>query len=654
MLDINDRLNNLETRLLDIEIKLGIAKTPGAAQPAGPPQPPAGTPLPAGAPPQAGAPQPARPSRPEPASRPTLGPQAAATARTSAPASIGAHRPSGPIETAPAEPVSATQLMAWAAGFALLLAAVYFLKLVYDVGWLTPERQLMMASLAGIGLIAAGIAFARVDRDYAAYLPALGLIILYLDAYAAHLYYHLWSGQTAIAAVSVITVAGIWLGRRFDHSVYAILAAIGVYLCPVLMQAAPSRLTDVVIFYSAWSLLFSFCALNEGRRITYVLPMFFALIGFDLVWRTSGEADWLLAVIYQLIQFGVFASTAAAFSVIHRRPLNDLDAIWHGFALIYFYGLEYLVLHQHAPQWAPIVGLLSALFVFLVYLVASIALKRTERVGVGSVIVSTYCSIAVGHAVFFELLPHALFAWAALIMAVGVAVVFSRSAARNEAAFRPVMIVAGVIFCGSFLMLVAGGGTERDVPMPNLALGLYAAVLYGGYYLFSRSLGGARAAPIMLYAAHFAFMVCAYRLVGGALPLSMVWAVFAVLVLGLAISSKDKVLGQSALLIFAASGLKVLLHDLSASGSLVRVMTLIVLAVSLYVGGWLYQSLVRRIRTFHPDPAINRQINAIHEMAEMGMKPRQIAQQLITEGQPYHGEGAWSEERVAQILRDYP
>jgi hypothetical protein len=41
--------------------------------------------------------------------------------------------------------------------------------------------------------------------------------------------------------------------------------------------------------------------------------MFFALIGFDLIWRSAGEVNWLLAVIYQLVQFAVFASTAAAF-----------------------------------------------------------------------------------------------------------------------------------------------------------------------------------------------------------------------------------------------------------------------------------------------------------------------------------------------------
>jgi uncharacterized membrane protein len=579
MLDINERLNNIERRLLDIEIKLGMI----APLNAGPARAAAAGSVAAvsaaAQPPGAAAP----------------GGAAGATRSTAQAAGAAPRTPARAAARQPAEPVSATQLMAWAAGFALLLAAVYFLKLVYDVGWLTPERQIVLAVLAGFALIAGGLFFARIDRAYAAYLPALGLIIVYLAAYTAHLYYHLWSGQTAISAVSAATLIGIWLGRRFDQSAYAVLAATGVYLSPLLMQAAPNQLIDVVIFYSAWSLLFSFCSLVEGRRIVYVLPMFFALIGFDLIWRSAGEANWLLAVLYQLVQFMVFVATAAAFSVVHKRPMGEPEAVVHGLALIYFYGLEYLILHRYAPQVAPLIGLASALAVFLVYLGAKLALKDTQRLGAGALIVSWYCSLVVAHAVFFEMLPQSWFPWAALAMAAGLGVVLARTPARDSAMLVPVYIVAGLIFCLSYLSLLAGGEHGSDIALPHLALALYAAVLYGGYYWFSRAAGGARAAPIILYAGHFAFMEFTLRVLDNGFTLSMVWAAFAVAVLLVAIAGKDKLLGQSALLVFCASGLKVLMHDLAASSSLVRVLTLIVLAASLYLGGWLYQSLVREV-----------------------------------------------------------
>jgi hypothetical protein len=133
MLDINERLNNLEARLLDIEIRLGMiapantSPSRGAAARSAAPIATAGA-----------------------AHTATAGPAHIATVGA-VPIATAGDAPRTPARAAPresAEAVSATQLMAWAAGFALLLAAVYFLKLVYDVGWLTPERQIILATLA--------------------------------------------------------------------------------------------------------------------------------------------------------------------------------------------------------------------------------------------------------------------------------------------------------------------------------------------------------------------------------------------------------------------------------------------------------------------------------------------------------------------------
>jgi uncharacterized membrane protein len=59
----------------------------------------------------------------------------------------------------------------------------------------------------------------------------------------------------------------------------------------------------------------------------------------------------------------------------------------------------------------------------------------------------------------------------------------------------------------------------------------------------------------------------------------------------MALRMDNKTLGQSSLLIFAGSGLKVLLFDLSNTPSLVRVLTLVVVGATLYAGGWIYQRI---------------------------------------------------------------
>lgn len=54
----------------------------------------------------------------------------------------------------------------------------------------------------------------------------------------------------------------------------------------------------------------------------------------------------------------------------------------------------------------------------------------------------------------------------------------------------------------------------------------------------------------------------------------------------------NRVLGQSSLLVFGATAGKVLLHDLSGSPPLARIISLVVLGLTFYVGGMLYQKLV--------------------------------------------------------------
>jgi uncharacterized membrane protein len=61
----------------------------------------------------------------------------------------------------------------------------------------------------------------------------------------------------------------------------------------------------------------------------------------------------------------------------------------------------------------------------------------------------------------------------------------------------------------------------------------------------------------------------------------------------LAISSlqRDRLLGQSSLLVFGAAAVKVMLYDLGSASPLARIVSLVVLGVTFYAGGLLYQRL---------------------------------------------------------------
>lgn len=115
-----------------------------------------------------------------------------------------------------------------------ILAAGFIIKLSIESGWLTPERQVDIAALFGIALVGAGFVLLDYDRKYASHLPAAGIIILYLTAFAVYRFYTIISYQTAIAMTVLVSSLCIWLYVKIKHDLYAIIASIGTYIAPII------------------------------------------------------------------------------------------------------------------------------------------------------------------------------------------------------------------------------------------------------------------------------------------------------------------------------------------------------------------------------------------------------------------------------------
>lgn len=484
-------------------------------------------------------------------------------------------------------PVAVTQILGWSGAGALVLAAVYFIRLAIDAGWLTPERQVGVAALCGVGLIWLGFLFRKADRTYASLLPAAGIVILFIAVFGAHLYYGFIGAPLATGCVAAICIVTLWLGRVFNNSLYVLFAVIGAYLTPFLLPVWHANLVDLLIYYSAWSLLFCGYAIWLGGRQSYLLAMYLALIGFDLIWRVKAESQWMTAAIFQAVQFLIFVFAAAMYSMRRSEPITQDQAWAHAPGLLIFYVVEYFILGNYIPEWAPWIALASVAVLVLVYMVANSFLDSTSDAGL--MLVATYAAVVLFHAVYIDLIPFEWAPWFALGMLAALGAYGAMGGAFRRAMI-PFAAVIGLMVVASFLQLIVGYKIA-DVPGATLLSLLFAAALYLGYAMISDedAIGWIRTP--LLYAAHVAAMLSVSRIVDASLLVSVFWGMIAIGSLLSALVLRDKVLGQSSLLIFAISGMKVLLYDLAGSPTPVRIGTLVVLGITLYIGGWLYQKL---------------------------------------------------------------
>jgi len=253
-----------------------------------------------------------------------------------------------------AGPPLATQLLGWGGAAALVLAASYIIKLALSSGWLTPERQLSVAVLGALLMIGLGIKLRHNDRSYASLLPAGGITIFFIAIYGAHLYYGLIGQSLALAMVTVVCLLSLWLCRLFQSTLYAFFAVTGAYSVPFLMRSLMLDITDLAIYYTCWSILFSIFALWVRSRAVYLLALYMAMIGFDLSWHMDTDTQqWISAVLFQLVLLVIFGLAAAYYTVRNNAPMQQDTALAHLPALLIFYFLQYsLIAKKHSGDRA--------------------------------------------------------------------------------------------------------------------------------------------------------------------------------------------------------------------------------------------------------------------------------------------------------------
>jgi uncharacterized membrane protein len=193
-----------------------------------------------------------------------------------------------------------------------------------------------------------------------------------------------------------------------------------------------------------------------------------------------------------------------------------------------------------------------------------------------------------------ETLPQIWQPWFALALLA----VLGFAATRCDLASPPVLPLVGA---AALVLLINYSRVVFDVDTGRLygeeiLRVLYAVALYTAYALTRRVEGLMHYRQVLLYAGHLAAMVAAAKLLDSDVAVSVSWSLLAVASLAIAMWLKNHDLGRSSFLVFIATSIKVLLFDLSGSPALARIVVLLVLGISLYTGGWLYQRLVQATR----------------------------------------------------------
>ncbi len=385
----------------------------------------------------------------------------------------------------PVDSVNVTNLLGWAGATALVMASIYLVVLAIDAGWLTPVRQILLALLGGIACIGVGLLLRNKDMHYASMLPGAGVVILFMSIYGAHNYYHLLTTTFATSGIVAVCLLSLWLNRMFESELYAMFAVLGSYTAPLFLGGVSYSIADLIVYFACWSVIFSIFSIKVEKRGIYILAMYLAFVIFDYKWHNSIPDAWVEALVFQTVHFLIFVVTASLYS-IRIEPMSKESSYAHIPALVLFYFVQYHILQQHMPAFAPWVAVASAAVLLASYFIVYRVLNQ-DLAG-GRILLSTYVALVVVHAGYIESVPGQWAPWVGLLV-VPLLALYAAMRGDMKAPGWPLWIVVGLIFVANYLKLFVGWSmmsTSTVVPGHDLLGIFYAAELYLGYYFLRK------------------------------------------------------------------------------------------------------------------------------------------------------------------------
>ncbi|HEY1629905.1 MAG TPA: DUF2339 domain-containing protein [Rhizomicrobium sp.] len=459
-----------------------------------------------------------------------------------------------------------------------VLAAGFIVKLSIESGWLTPARQIGLAGLLGFALIATGLALLRADRAYASLLPGGGVVVLYLTTFAAHRLYGLIGFEPAILITGCVSGVCVFLYTEIKHEAYAITAAVGAYVSPVILGLGTAEVFSLYYFVIC-SVAFATISIWLRSRVLILISAYLALFMSGAIAIGISGQEKLLASLLAL-QFVIFTTGTVAYTVLHKTPMREAEA-WAALpVLTLFYAFEYFLLDGITPSLAPWISLGFAGLLVALYFGA----RRLIAEGLSSQsLIMAFATIVVFHSGYLVLWPDDYKPYLLAPIVLGLA--FVPGELRWGSHWRPGIIPAIallIVAAIGYVTIVTDLAEDRSATVAAGMLGFLAmwAALAFAPKLRQRTANG----HLLLGAAHVLAVLGSYYLTHdiSSLAVSASWLFYAVAVLAFAYIRKDKVMAQSALFVLGFAAGKALLFDAANAPTVVRIFCLLLTGVVLY------------------------------------------------------------------------
>lgn len=539
-----------------------------------------------------------------------------AMAEAPIPAAAAATAPSA--SEAPPEPIQWEMLvgrraLGWVAVVSLIFGMAFFLRYAIQNDWIGPLGRVAVGAVVGAALVFGGWNYHRRGwRVFSQMLTGAGVIVLYLATYSAFGFYHLLPRPMAAMFLAIVVVESAILALRCDSLGVALTAVLGGLATPLLMHSD----------HDQYVALFTYLAVLDSAVVLLVLARPWPAVGTVALLGTQGlfwswysgnyhpeKLSWALG--FQAVVFLLFLADALGTYVLKRRragPEHSARLILG--AAFWFLAVYALFNEDYGPWMGSAAVAMAVVYALLARLMLACRpdqsgpLLATLAVSVGFVALAFPIQADAQWVALGWMAQAAVLWWFGLRvqaptlrgLAAGLAslalvrlLAFDMPYEAREP-FLPIVNEFALPAIGVAACLLAGVAAsrrfKRQIRLDERVLVAMAGL--GGVLLLWLVLsvdcyGYFDAQASARDDAHWRWL--------GQMSLSILWAVFATVVLACGFRLRLAPLRWTALGLYVVTVVKVFLVDMAELDQIYRIVAFFVLAIFLGVAAWAYQRI---------------------------------------------------------------
>jgi uncharacterized membrane protein len=205
------------------------------------------------------------------------------------------------------EKLIGVKLFSWLGGIALVIAALFFLQLAVQNGWLRPAVRAVIGIATGAALIA--VCELKVARPYkftANAMHGAGIAILYATLFATYALWHLASATVVFGGMILVTAVAVGLAIARDSIFIALLGLLGGFATPAMLSTGENRPFGLFSYLLLLNIGLAWVAMKKRWPLLTAIS-----IAFTVIYQWAWVAKFLTASQFPLAA-GIFLTFAAS------------------------------------------------------------------------------------------------------------------------------------------------------------------------------------------------------------------------------------------------------------------------------------------------------------------------------------------------------